>query len=107
MRLLAESQAPTYGADTGRVTPLARLEVSLLGIVFVDDRRPLAAATKERSARRNGASAFIKIVATQQLVEEQEKEGPGGRDAKAQRANRRDEMSLPEIRDDAAADDRA
>jgi hypothetical protein len=76
-------------------------------VVDGDDGASAAAAGEELGAADEGALVFAEVVAAEELIEEEEHEGTRGSCAEAHGANRRDDVALPEVGEDAAADDRA
>ena len=76
-------------------------------VVDGDDGAAAVAAGEELGAADEGALVFAEVVAAEELIEEEEHKGTRGACAEAHGANGRDDVALPEVGEDAAADDRA
>src|SRR6187431_90318 len=77
--------------------------VALVVIIHGDDGGASMAAGEHLGAADEWTLVFAKVVAAQELIEEEEHECAGGADAEAEGADRRDDVALPEVGEDAAA----
>src|SRR5437773_6336754 len=100
-----EIQEPQCSAEAAPVNRTEWCGRDNLAIVLVDHARRLPAAHEHAASGNERPAPFDEVVATQQLIEEQQHESAGCGNTKTERADRGNDVSLPEIGYDAAADD--